>query len=1320
MSEFSRSAFLDQNLVENDTTIIKTKQPIAFLPHYMKLIWYDSTNIISLIGITPSGEKASVALTNIPIYFDVFCNDRIVSSRPINCGSLPTSAEIASARARDTTINEFCKAVDLFKETHGLTKGKYIVSKVYNAGLVKHPNMLGYRFEFSLNKSRSDAIDSAYEIKEFYVTSNGKLEETIFPKLNKQCGHWMLLNNYQADIRDDNRFSWKNLTSDLVWTKYKTKAKFNFCLDIKDYTNYEYDGPMRNISMTFDIETYKDASKINNTGSKNKDIVCAENIIFNITAIISGVVERTVNIYHLRDGSINPDMNIGGGVIDVPCRSERELLQAWILLLEQLQPDFIYQYNGGGFDIPQILLKSRLCGLFDEMFCRSSIYYSDNYVPSMVHKRLGFQVCKKGYNKWAEISTTPEISGIPRGMSNIKRPGKLESFKLEKEITHQYHYWSPPGSISIDMYIVCMKRYPKEPEKNMNAFLHKFGIQSKLDMDYADMWRYWSTNDLTHIRDIFVYCEYDSRACWLLAKALLLMEEKREMSKITSLPLRVVIYRADTVKVATMTYKKAAEAGYVCIEKRVDTKYRKISGPYLRDHIIQDKIHNTGALVQIFKRGKIYADYEIPSHVLDHIPGSTMEEKATEIDARTGIQVVATSTGVTASIIMPIEADDFSSLYPSIMITFNLSREMITQVKSELPETMPDGSIFAYRTHTEASLPRQFADINPDIYIQDHGNIRANMGIIPRYLLELYDLRVLTKTNIIKYKITRDTLANDDPEYTQVTNMINVLSAKEQAIKVIMNTAYGATSYNFSEIYYYIIPFLTTLYGRTYLTHANDYLREYGRVICYNDTDSAYFHHPISVFADIIDRMLIGTIDMTAYDRKMVTRSMKNTFTKQQLAKWYAKKPMTPHREAIMETIDQDTFNDKLNIKFRELSGYHYLTMVREETLYPAMFCALKKYFGVKYESSWKSDITSKDYFMRGLSLVSRTANTFLSDFTKEMISLVVHTRKTDVYGIIMGLIMNKYEDMAQGRLGNIRQFENKKRYKPEVTNGIVNNMRLIANTTDDEKLRALCEDPDPLEYIKYITCQPVNYIDLKFRNIDNNKSQDTYYTKVVEYMNLEPNYVVYIHSLFVTCAQFLSYNFGKESDTAKVCKTLAEKYLIAHFKEYELDLESTRNRVNLVAKIKSYSNKGLYVNWINKYYVDNARNLLLMLENCAVQPMIMLTNYAESIHTDAISQDPRYQNIAYVSRVERIMYNTLVKYKFKLNCINAKMVNRFNLVLKSANSTQIDFGNPLTDEDVKDAALIYRALILYSTYHSLHRHLIKQQNLDIAELLPL
>jgi DNA polymerase elongation subunit (family B) len=1144
------------------------------------------------------------------------------------------------------------------------------------------------------------------------------LEETIFAKLNKQCGHWMLLNNYQGIIRDDNRFGWQNLSSDLVWSKYKTKARFNFCLDIKHYTNIEHEGPMLNISMTFDIETYKDNSA---KTTKTKDIVCAENIIFNITAVISGATERTVNIYHLRDGSINADMNIGGNVIDIPCKSERELIQAWILLLEQLQPDFIYHYNGGGFDIPQILLKSRLHGLFDEMYCRSSIYYSDNYDESTYNKNVGFQVSKGGYNNWGSISTTVDISGIPRGMQNIKRHGLPESFKLEKGISHQHHYWSPPGSISIDMYIVCMKRYPKEPEKNMNAFLRKFGIASKLDMDYADMWRYWSTNDLAHIRDIFVYCEYDSRACWLLTQALLLMEEKREMSKITSLPLRVVLYRADTVKVSTMTYKKAAEAGYVCIEKKVDTKYNKNLScvSYLQDHLVQDKLHNTGALVQIFKRGKIYADYSIPTRILEHIPGTTAEAKATEITNRTGMEATVNAGRVDVSVIMPVEADDFASLYPSIMITFNLSREMITQVKSELPETRPDGSPFIYKTHSEASLPKQFADINPDIYIQDHGDVRANMGIIPRYLLELYDLRTSTRVDIAKYKESKPTLTKDTPEYIHTTNMINVLSAKQQAIKVIMNTAYGATSFNFSEIYYYIIPFLTTLYGRTYLTHANNYLRANGCTVCYNDTDSAYFYHAITIFADIIDRMLIGAIDMSAFDRKMVTRSMKETLTKQQRIEWYTNKPLTPKREEILASINEDTFNDRLNNKFKELSGYGYLAMVREETLYPAMFCALKKYFGVKYESSWKENITIKDYLLRGLSLVSRTANEFLSTFTEEMISMVINTRKTGVYDIVINLIIGKYDDVAHNRLGSINHFENKKRYKPEVTNGIVDNMRLIANTTDNAKLQTLCEDPDPLEYIRYVTCQPINLVDLKFRNIDNNKSQDTYYSKVAEYLQMQPDYLMYIHTLFSTCAQFLSYNFGKQSDTAKVCKELAEKHLLTYFKEYESNLDIVLDKIKLVAKVKSYANKGLYARWININYANGTKALLLMLENCSVQPIVMLTNYAESIEVGDVSIDPVYRDIEKVAKMERISYIKLIKHKFVLNCINTKMINRFNSVLKSS-SDITDFGNPLSPEDIENAALIYKDLIVYTNHHSVHRLLIKQRNTNIAELEPL
>ena len=158
MNDYSRAAFLDGNLVSRDEELVLAKAPIAFLPHYVKTLWHNNTNLISLVGITPSGEKSSVTLVNIPIYFDVFCSERITSSRPIVCVQDPTKQELASIRSKDSAIDKFCKAVDLFKTTHGLNRGKYIVSKVYNAGLVKYPNMLGYRFDFLLDSVRRAAI----------------------------------------------------------------------------------------------------------------------------------------------------------------------------------------------------------------------------------------------------------------------------------------------------------------------------------------------------------------------------------------------------------------------------------------------------------------------------------------------------------------------------------------------------------------------------------------------------------------------------------------------------------------------------------------------------------------------------------------------------------------------------------------------------------------------------------------------------------------------------------------------------------------------------------------------------------------------------------------------------------------------------------------------------------------------------------------------------------------------------------------------------------------------------------------------------------
>jgi hypothetical protein len=86
---------------------------------------------------------------------------------------------------------------------------------------------------------------------------------------------------------------------------------------------------------------------------------------------------------------------------------------------------------------------------------------------------------------------------------------------------------------------------------------------------------------------------------------------------------------------------------------------------------------------------------------------------------------------------------------------------------------------------------------------------------------------------------------------------------------------------------------------------------------------------------------------------------------------------------------------------------------------------------------------------------------------------------------------------------------------------------------------------------------------------------------------------------------------------------------------------------------------------------------------------------------------DSKY--VAKLPEMEKISYCKLIKQEFTLNCINAKLIGRFNYALING----IPLGNPLTTEDIKNAAVIYMNMLLYSAHHAAHKAVIANASVN-------
>ncbi len=145
---------------------------------------------------------------------------------------------------------------------------------------------------------------------------------------------------------------------------------------------------------------------------------------------------------------------------------------------------------------------------------------------------------------------------------------------------------------------------------------------------------------------------------------------------------------------------------------------------------------------------------------------------------------------------------DFKSMYPSIMMRFNIS-----------PETVVEGRVENGEYFEELGL-----SVRRDIE-----------GLFPSVLGLLLSMRDETRRMM-------EGLSRSDPMY-------RVLDARQRTLKILANTVYGYMGWGAARWYSAEAASLVTFIGRRMISRSMDRAREMGLEVIYGDTDSLFIRH---------------------------------------------------------------------------------------------------------------------------------------------------------------------------------------------------------------------------------------------------------------------------------------------------------------------------------------------------------------------------------------------------------------------------------------------------------------------------------------------
>lgn len=529
--------------------------------------------------------------------------------------------------------------------------------------------------------------------------------------------------------------------------------------------------------------------------------------------------------------------------------TERDVLLAWQNLVQRENPDIIIGYNIFGFDynfmfkrseenncVEEFLKLSRnkdeICATKDRDSGRYKIEESSLQIASGQHD---FQFIKMNgrlqvdlynfYRREANLISYKLdyvagnfIGDFVKDYENVKDSAIIKTSNMTGLLVGSYIHFEEIGH-SVDYYADGAKFIVTAINKSENTFTINRCVTldnvskkvrwclAKDDVTPKDIFR--MTNGSADDRAVIAkYCIQDCNLVHYLFNKSDILTGFIEMAKICSVPINFLVMRGQGIKLTSYVAKK-------CREKRT--------------------------LMPVIEKGGMDEGFE-GAIVLDPKCDLYMDN--------------------------PVACNDYASLYPSSMISENLSHDtkvwsleydLAGNLIEEWGEKNDEGK-FIYD-----NLPNQaYVDVKYDtyIYIRKHPSAAAEKilngyklcrfvqpsvsgdceGIIPAILKELLKAR----------KDTRKLIPQQTDEF-----MKNVLDQRQLGYKVTANSLYGQCGAKTSTFYEKDIAACTTATGRKLLTYGKRIVEEcYGNNICdttnhgkvrtkaeyiYGDTDSVFY-----------------------------------------------------------------------------------------------------------------------------------------------------------------------------------------------------------------------------------------------------------------------------------------------------------------------------------------------------------------------------------------------------------------------------------------------------------------------------------------------
>ncbi|PKY31988.1 DNA/RNA polymerase [Rhizophagus irregularis] len=344
----------------------------------------------------------------------------------------------------------------------------------------------------------------------------------------------------------------------------------------------------------------------------------------------------------------------------------------------------------------------------------------------------------------------------------------------------------------------------------------------------------------------------------------------------------------------------------------------------------------------------------------------------------------------------PVTGLDFASLYPSLIMTYNLSPDKIILSRERAEQSGKKLHEISFKFNNQDCLEWSI----------QHNNISEEKGLYANVLEYLSSLslpgaieQVLANTEEKKSASLSESLHHFInkgkhefiAEYDSICFDCSCLDAKQYALKVYMNTFYGTAGDNKSPFFLRALAGGVTSAGQRNIKLVTDFVKSRDFQIKYGDTDSLYLVPPERCFQECDEAYDGGNgISKEEYWSRMVNISM-----------------------GVMEKL-----HDEVNDFLRKDNKSSYLKMAYEEVIFPVVFTGKKKYYGIPHESKPNFN---KELFIREIETVKRGQSGIFRKIGKRIMEESTRVNNTrTLHQVVEGVLKETVRNISQTDLNEI------------------------------------------------------------------------------------------------------------------------------------------------------------------------------------------------------------------------------------------------------------------------------------------------------------